>query len=46
MSHELQKLVEAHEAFLDTDVPDSDWDKLDGVPIPGGKIEIKWIKCK
>jgi len=42
MSYELQKLVEAHEAFLDTDIPDSDWNKLDGDPIPGGKIEIKW----
>lgn len=39
---ELQKLVEAHKLFLDTDISDEDWEKLQGEPIPGGKIEIKW----
>lgn len=42
MSYELEKLIEAQEAFLDTDIPDDDWNKVQGEPIPGGKIEIKW----
>lgn len=42
MSHELEQLIKGQELFLDTDISDEDWEKVQGIPIPGGKIEIKF----